>query len=114
MSFCYTVEDDKSESQTRVNEVEGSESLSFSQLPAIEPNSTITVSIRPKVSLNLYCSHISSTWELNANFCALKKIRPLSLLKLFESFKMSTHMIGQHLGDEIPFIRINLDKPDPQ
>ena len=56
MSFCYTVEDDKSESRTRVNEVEGSESLSFSQLPAIEPNSTITVSIRPKVSLTPYCS----------------------------------------------------------
>jgi len=53
LSFCYTVEDDKSESRTRVNEVEGSESLSFSQLPAIEPNSTITVSIRPKVSPSL-------------------------------------------------------------
>ena len=49
VAFCYTVEENKSESQTQVNEVKGTESLSFSQLPEIEPNGTTTVTIRLKV-----------------------------------------------------------------
>merc|ERR1712029_18141 len=50
LSFCYKTGDDKSQ---KVQEVEGSESLPFSEMPAIESNSQITVTIRPTVPPSL-------------------------------------------------------------
>merc|ERR1712226_158219 len=52
LSFHYTVDDDDKSSKVQ-QEVDGSESLSFSELPSIEPNSQITVSIKSKVPPSL-------------------------------------------------------------
>ena len=42
--------------------------------------------------------------EVECQLLWTHKRGPLSLQKLFESFKMSTHMIGQHHGDNIPLL----------
>ena len=46
--------------------------------------------------------------EVECQLLWTQKIRPLSLQKLFESFKICTHIISQHLGDKIPLLWIRL------
>ena len=49
-------------------------------------------------------THISNIRKLKANFCGREKEGHFHYKKLFESFKMSTHMIGPNHGHKIPLL----------